>query len=94
MISKKDELQQFVSKIEIEGRSQTDNGNWLVYFDEFKNAEYEFLIENKEEILNILRSRESVSEVLCFEYKDYGYFDIMFYLNYCPNVPEAEFREF
>lgn len=91
-MTKTDKLQQFVSKIEIEGRDQTDNGNWIVYFDEFKDAEYEFLIENKKEILNILRSRESVSEVQCFEYVDY--FDIMFYLNYCPNVPEEEFEEF
>lgn len=91
MITKNSELQQFASKIEIEGRSQTDNGSWIIYFNEFEGPEYEFLIENQFEIAKILRSRESVSEVQhCV--KD-EYFDIIFYLDYCPNVPEEEFED-
>lgn len=90
MITKNSELQQLASKIEIEGRSQTDNGNWIIYFNEFEDPEYEFLIENQFEIAKILRSRESVSEVQ--HYVKDEYFDIIFYLDYCPNVPEEEFE--
>lgn len=90
MITKNSELQQLASKIEIEGRNQTDNGNWIIYFNEFEDPEYEFLIENQFEIAKILRSRESVSEVQ--HVKD-EYFDIIFYLDYCPNVPEEEFED-
>lgn len=60
MISKKDELQQFVSKIEIEGRNKTDNGNYTVFFNEFEDVEYEFLVQNKEAILELLKSLECV----------------------------------
>lgn len=60
MISKKDELQQFVNKIEIEGRLATEDGNYTVFFNEFKGAEYEFLIQNKEAILELLKGSECV----------------------------------
>lgn len=105
MISKKDELQQFVSKIEIEGRLETEDGNYTVFFDEFVGAEYEFFIQNKEAILEFLKSLECVDsedtymeDLMYWEndgkmYQDdkFSCFHIRFHLNYCPNVPEEKF---
>ncbi len=104
MISKKDELQQFVSKIEIEGRLVTEDGNYTVFFDEFEDAEYEFLVQNKEAILELLKSLECVDSghtymqdlMYCGDdgkmHQDgFSCFDIRFHLNYCPNVPEEKF---
>ena len=104
MISKKDELRQFVSKIEIEGRIKTDNGNYTVFFNEFEDAEYEFLVQNKEVILELLKSLECVDnehtymeDLLYYGDDDkihqdeFSCFVIMFRLNYCPNVPEENF---
>ena len=105
MISKKDELQQFVSKIEIEGRLETEDGNYTVFFDEFEGAEYEFLIQNKKAIIELLKSLECVDSdhtymkdlMYCGNdgeiYQDdkFSYFNVRFHLNYCPNVPEEKF---
>ena len=104
MISKKDELQQFVSKIEIKGRLETEDGNYTVFFNEFEDAEYEFLVQNKEAILELLKSVEGVDRehtymrdlMYCGDdgkmYQDeQSYFHIRFHLNYCPNVPEEKF---
>lgn len=104
MISKKDELQQFVSKIEIEGRLETEDGNYTVFFDEFVDAEYEFLIQNKEAILELLKSLECVDSGHTYmqdlmywgdddkmHQDEPSYFHIRFHLNYCPNVPEEKF---
>ena len=105
MISKKDELQQFVSKIEIEGRLVTEDGNYTVFFDEFEDAEYEFLIQNKGAILELLKSLECVDSDYTYmedlmycenngeihQDDKFSCFKIRFHLNYCPNVPEEKF---
>lgn len=61
MISLKDELQQFTSKIEIKGRLETRDGNYRIYFNEFEDAEYEFLVKNKYAILEFLKGLECVN---------------------------------
>lgn len=104
MISKKDELQQFVSKIEIKGRLETEDGNYTVFFNEFKDAEYEFLVKNKHAILELLESLECVDSgrtymedlMYCGDdgkmYQDEkSCFYIKFHENYCPNIPEENF---
>lgn len=104
MISKKDELQQFVSKIEIKGRLETEDGNYTVFFNEFEDAEYEFLVQNKYAILELLKSLECVDKghtymqdlMYCgddgkMHQDEFSCFDIRFHLNYCPNVPEEKF---
>lgn len=96
MYTNADKCKQFASKIELEGREHTDNGNWIIYFDEFEGDELNFLLENKEEIITILNNRESVSEALLIcddPNSDLPYFDIIYYLDYCPNVPEEEYNE-
>lgn len=104
MISKKDELQQLTSKIEIKGRLETEDGNYIIFFNEFEDAEYEFLVKNKEAILELLKSLECVDSghtymqdlMYCEDdgkmYQDeQSCFYIAFHKNYCPNVPEEEF---
>ena len=104
MISKKDELQQLVSKIEIKGRLETEDGNYIIFFSEFEDAEYEFLVQNKEAILELLTSLECVDSghtymrdlMYCADdgkmrQDESSYFNIRFHLNYCPNVPEENF---
>lgn len=104
MISIKDELQQFTSKIEIKGRLETRDGNYRIYFNEFEDAEYEFLVKNKYAILEFLKSLECVNSgrtymedlMYCGDdgrmYQDENsYFDITFHENYCPNIPEENF---
>lgn len=104
MISKKDELQQFVSKIEIKGRLETEDGNYTVFFNEFEDAEYEFLVKNKYAILELLESLECVDSgntymkdvMYCGDdgrmYQDeISCFHIRFHENYCPNIPEENF---
>lgn len=96
MYTNADKCKQFASKIELKGRECTDNGNWIIYFDEFEEDELNFLLENKEEIIAILNNRESVSEALLIcddPNSDSSYFDIVYYLDYCPNVPEEEYNE-
>lgn len=104
MISKKDELQQFTSKIEIKGRLETSDGNCTIFFNEFEDAEYDFLVQNKYAILSFLTSLECVDSEHTYmrdlEYcgddgkmyqDEQSYFYIVFHKNYCPNVPEEEF---
>lgn len=104
MISKKDELQQLTSKIEIKGRLETRDGNYTIFFTEFEDAEYDFLVQNKYAILDFLTSLECVDNghtymrdlMYCGDdgkmYQDeQSYFHITFHKNYCPNVPEEEF---
>lgn len=104
MINKKDELQQLTSKIEIKGRLETEDGNYIIFFNEFEDAEYEFLVKNKEAILELLKSLDCVDSghtyiqdlMYCGDdgkmYQDeQSYFHITFHKNYCPNVPEEEF---
>ena len=104
MIGIKDELQQFTSKIEIKGRLETRDGNYTIFFNEFEDGEYEFLVQNKYAILNFLTSLECVDGghtymrdlMYCGDdgkmYQDeQSCFYIAFHKNYCPNVPEEEF---
>lgn len=104
MISLKDELQQFTSKIEIKGRLETRDGTYTVYFNEFEDAEYEFLVKNKYTILEFLKSLECVNSGRTFmknlmywgdddkiHQDENSYFYITFHENYCPNIPEENF---
>lgn len=96
MYTKTDRCEQLASKIELEGRNCTDNGNWITYFDEFEGDELNFLIENKEEITTILNNREAVAVALliCDDPNSISpYLDVIYYLNYCPNVDEEEYLE-
>lgn len=104
MISIKDELQQFTSKIEIKGRLETRDGNYTVYFKEFEDAEYEFLVKNKYAIFEFLKDLECVDsnhtymEDLMYwgdddkmHQDENSCFHITFHENYCPNIPEENF---
>lgn len=96
MYTNTDKCKQFASKIELEGRNSTDNGNWITYFDEFKGDDLDFLMKNKEEILIILINRESVANALLIcddPNSNSPYFDIVYYLDYCPNIFEEEYEE-
>lgn len=74
MIFIKAQLQQFVSKIEIKGRLETRDGKYTIYFNEFKGAEYDFLIKNKHAILEFLRSLECVNRGQTYM-EDLEYYD-------------------
>ncbi len=76
----KQKIKSIVDDIVKEGTENTSEGNWIVYFDEFKDDE-QFVREHKEEIADALEEREEVSDVVL----DDDSFDTNFYLSYCPN---------
>ena len=84
-----DETQQkiksIVDGIVKEGTENTSEGNWIIYFDEFKEDE-KFVREHKDEIETELASREAVAEVTI----DEECIDTTYYLDYCPNYAGAD----
>lgn len=81
----KQKIKSIVDGIVKEGTENTNEGNWIVYFDEFKDDE-QFVREHSEEISDALEEREEVSDVVLTD----DSFDTNFYLKYCPNYEWKE----
>ena len=85
-----DELAQEIANYLIkEGTENTSNGSWVVYFNEIED---EFDVDVDQELVNRVvdsLNPEIVADVIA---DDFG-FDMIFYLDYCPNIEEAIRRE-
>lgn len=82
-MSEQDRIKAIVERIVKEGTENTSGGNWIVYFDEFKDDE-QFVREHKGKIGELLALREEVVQV---EMDDDG-IDTTYYLDFCPNIEE------
>lgn len=79
-LTTEERIRQIVNRLIKEGTENSNNGNWIVYFEEFKEDE-EFVIEHAEEIENRLWEREEISDVIVND----NSFDMMFWANYVKN---------
>lgn len=80
-----EKIKSIVDRIVKEGTENTSEGNWIVYFDEFKDDE-QFVREHQEEIADALSTREEVAEITI---ENEG-FDTTYYLDFCPNYEWKE----
>lgn len=79
-------LNEMIDEIIKEGTEYTQEGNYIISFEEIHNK-YKVDLKCLQELFNdMLLKREEVSDV---EYTEEG-IDINFYLNYCPNANETE----
>lgn len=85
-------LNQLADKIIRESMQSTPNGTWSIYFDEIQERYHVPVSENNgigSMLKNILETRPELAEI---EPRDVG-FDMVFYLDYCPNLDESEIPE-
>lgn len=75
--TKEEKIEQIVKSLIKEGTENSNNGSWIVYFDEF-NEDEEFVIEHAEEIENRLWEREEIAEVYISDES----FNMTFWLQY------------
>lgn len=79
-LTKEEKIEQITKRLIKEGIQNSNNGSWIVYFDEF-NEDEEFVSENAEEIENQLWKREEISDV----YLEDDSFNMMFWTSYLEN---------
>ncbi len=84
----KRKIKDIVERIVREGTENTSEGNWVVYFDEFKDDE-QFVREHKEEIAEALSKREEVSEIAI----EGESFDTTYYLDFCLSHADSRLAE-
>lgn len=78
-------IKSIVESIVDEGTKNTSEGNWIVYFEEFKEDE-QFVREHRKDICTQLALRKEVAEVSL----DDDCIDTTYYLDYCPNYDGAD----
>lgn len=81
-------IKSIVESIVDEGTKNTSEGNWIIYFEEFKEDE-QFVREHKNEICTQLAFRREVAEVSM----DDECIDTTYYLDYCPNYEDEQYEE-
>lgn len=86
--SEERKIKSIVESIVDEGTKNTSEGNWIVYFEEFKEDE-QFVREHKNEICTQLALREEVAEVSL----DDDCIDTTYYLDYCQNYEGEQYEE-
>lgn len=82
-------LNNLADQIIKEGTQSTSNGTWSIYFDELQVRYHVPVSPNNgvgSMLLKILEARPEMAE---FEPMEDG-FDMVFYLDYCPNLDESE----
>lgn len=68
------------------GTESTTNGSWIVYFNEIED---EFDVDVDRELVD--RVVDCLNpEIVADVYSDDFCFDMVFYLDYCPNLEEGE----
>ena len=82
-------LENLVEQIIKESTENTSSGSWIVYFDELQER-YHVPVSSDNGIgsmlFKILETRPEMAEIEAME----DGFDMVFYLNYCPNLDESE----
>ena len=81
----KQKISGIVDRIVKEGTENTSEGNWIIYFDEFKDDE-KFVREHMGKIGELLAMRKEVAQVAV----DDDGIDTTYYLDYCPNYEWKE----
>lgn len=85
-------LNNLADKIIKEGTQNTSSGSWIIYFDELQDR-YHVPVSPDNGIgsmlLKILETRTEMAEIEPME----DGFDMVFYLDYCPNLEEREMPE-
>lgn len=82
-------LNQLADQIIKESTQNTSNGTWSIYFDEIQERYQVPVSENNgigSMLKNILEARPELAEIEPME----DGFDMVFYLDYCPNLDEKE----
>lgn len=85
-------LNNLAEQIMKESTENTSSGSWIIYFDELQEK-YDVPISASNGtgsmLLKILEPRPEMAEI---EMTEDG-FDMVFYLNYCPNLDESQMQE-
>ena len=85
-------LNNLADQIIKEGTQNTSSGSWIIYFDELQER-YHIPISPDNGVgsmlLKILETRSEMGEIEPME----DGFDMMFYLDYCPNLDKSEMPE-
>jgi len=82
-------LNNLADQIIKEGTQSTSNGSWSIYFDELQERYHVPVSESNgvgSMLLKILEARPEMTEIEPME----DGFDMVFYLDYCPNLDESE----
>lgn len=82
-------LNNLADQIIKEGTQSTSNGTWSIYFDELQERYHVPVSPNNgvgSMLLKILEARPEMAEIEPME----DGFDMVFYLDYCPNLDESE----
>lgn len=82
-------LNNLADQIIKEGTQSTSNGTWSIYFDELQERYHVPVSESNgvgSMLLKILEARPEMAEIEPME----DGFDMVFYLDYCPNLDESE----
>lgn len=82
-------LNQLAEQLVQEATQSTSNGTWAIYFDEIQERHHVTVSPNNgvgKMLLNILAARPELAEIEPME----DGFDMVFYLDYCPNLDENE----
>ena len=92
MMNNQQELAKKIADYLIEqGTENTSNGSWIVYFDEIED-EFGVYLDYFDDLVTRITDAlnpEIVADVIV---DDFG-FDMIVYLDYCPNIDEAIRRE-
>jgi hypothetical protein len=85
-------LNNLADQIIKDGTQKTSSGSWIIYFDELQER-YHIPISPDNGVgsmlLKILETRSEMAEIEPME----DGFDMMFYLDYCPNLDKSEMPE-
>lgn len=84
-LTKEEKIEQIVQRLIKEGTENSNNGSWIVYFEEL-NEDEEFVIEHIEEIEDRLWEREEISDVVV----ENNSFDMMFWTSYVKNYGQDD----
>lgn len=85
-------LNNLADQIIKEGTHNTSSGSWIIYFDELQERYHVPVSPDNgvgSMLLKILETRPELAEIEPME----DGFDMMFYLDYCPNLDESEMSE-
>lgn len=83
--TKEERIEQIVQRLIKEGTENSNNGSWIVYFEEL-NEDEEFVTEHAEEIEKRLWEREEIADVVV----EADSFDMMFWTSYLENYGQND----
>jgi hypothetical protein len=85
-------LNNLADQIIKDGTQKTSSGSWIIYFDELQERYHIPISPDNGVGSMLLKIHETRSEMAEIEPMEDG-FDMMFYLDYCPNLDKSEMPE-